>query len=77
LKDIDCGNKKSLLLFNKIDAFHPEHDEASLEEPLSKEETLLYLKKTWMAKMQSDVLFISAQNKVNLDELRAWIVDHI
>lgn len=77
LKDIDCGNKKSLLLFNKIDAFHPEHDEASLEEPLSKEETLLYLKKTWMAKMQSDVLFISAQNKINLDELRAWIVDHI
>ena len=77
LKDIDCGNKKSLLLFNKIDAFHPEHDEASLEEPLSKEQTLLYLKKTWMAKMQSDVLFISAQNKVNLDELRAWIVDHI
>jgi hypothetical protein len=38
---------------------------------------LLYLKKTWMAKMQSDVLFISAQNKINLDELRAWIVDHI
>ena len=46
-------------------------------EPMSKEETLLYLKKTWMAKMQSDVLFISAQNKINLDELRAWIVDHI
>ena len=77
LKDIDCGDKKSLLLFNKMDAFHPEHDEASLEEPMSKEETLLYLKKTWMAKMQSDVLFISAQNKINLDELRAWIVDHI
>jgi len=77
LKDIDCGDKKSLLLFNKMDAFQPEHDEASLEEPMSKEETLLYLKKTWMAKMQSDVLFISAQNKINLDELRAWIVDHI
>jgi GTP-binding protein HflX len=77
LKDIECGDKKSLLLFNKMDAFHPEHDEASLEEPMSKEETLLYLKKTWMAKMQSDVLFISAQNKINLDELRAWIVDHI
>ena len=60
-----------------MDAFQPEHDEASLEEPMSKEETLLYLKKTWMAKMQSDVLFISAQNKINLDELRAWIVDHI
>lgn len=77
LKDIDCGDKKSLLLFNKMDTFQPEHDEASLEEPMSKEETLLYLKKTWMAKMQSDVLFISAQNKINLDELRAWIVDHI
>ena len=77
LKDIHCGDKKTLLLFNKMDAFHPEHDEASLEEPLTKEETLLYLKKTWMAKMQSDVLFISAQNKINLDELRDWIVHHI
>jgi GTP-binding protein HflX len=77
LKDIHCGDKKTLLLFNKMDAFHPEHDEASLEEPLTKEETLLYLKKTWMAKMQSDVLFISAQNKINLDELRGWIVHHI
>lgn len=77
LKDIHCGDKKTLLLFNKMDAFHPEHDEASIEEPLTKEETLLYLKKTWMAKMQSDVLFISAQNKINLDELRDWIVNHI
>ncbi len=77
LKDIQCGDKKMLLLFNKIDAFHPEHDEASLEEPMSKEETMAYLKKTWMAKMQSDVLFISAQNKINLEELRTWIVDHI
>jgi GTP-binding protein HflX len=77
LKDIQCGDKKMLLLFNKIDAFHPEHDEASLEEPMSKEETMVYLKKTWMAKMQSDVLFISAQNKINLEELRAWIVDQI
>jgi GTP-binding protein HflX len=66
-----------LLLFNKIDAFHPEHDEASLEEPMSKEETMAYLKKTWMAKMQSDVLFISAQNKINLEELRTWIVNQI
>jgi GTP-binding protein HflX len=77
LKDIQCGDKKMLLLFNKIDAFHPEHDEASLEEPMSKEETMVYLKKTWMAKMQSDVLFISAQNKINLEELRTWIVDQI
>ncbi|MEY3598996.1 MAG: GTPase HflX [Bacteroidota bacterium] len=77
LKDIQCGDKKMLLLFNKIDAFHPEHDEASLEEPMSKEETMAYLKKTWMAKMQSDVLFISAQNKINLEELRDWIVGQI
>lgn len=77
LKDIQCGDKKMLLLFNKIDAFHPEHDEASLEEPMSKEETMAYLKKTWMAKMQSDVLFISAQNKINLEELRNWIVGQI
>ncbi len=77
LKDIQCGDKKMLLLFNKIDAFHPEHDEASLEEPMSKEETMAYLKKTWMAKMQSDVLFISAQNKINLEELRTWIVNQI
>jgi GTP-binding protein HflX len=77
LKDIQCGDKKMLLLFNKIDAFHPEHDEASLEEPMSKEETMAYLKKTWMAKMRSDVLFISAQNKINLEELRDWIVGQI
>jgi GTP-binding protein HflX len=68
LAEIDKSEKPTVVVFNKIDAYLPPED--ALEEPdgLS---SLDALKKSWMSKLGSEkVIFISAQKKENMDELR-------
>lgn len=71
LSELVCADKPSMLVFNKIDAYTwiPQ-DEDDLTEPTRENISLDELKKTWMAKMQGDCLFISAREKQNIDELR-------
>ena len=60
-----------MIVFNKIDAYTWIEKEADDLTPSTKENvTLDELKKTWMAKMQGDCLFISAREKQNIDTLR-------
>ena len=68
LSDLGCADKPSMIVFNKIDAY----TWIEKEETTSTKEnvTLDELKKTWMAKMQGDCLFISAKEKQNIDTLR-------
>ena len=71
LADLGCADKPSMLVFNKIDAYTwTPQDEDDLTEPTRENISLDELKKTWMAKMQGDCLFISARLKENIDELR-------
>ena len=71
LADLGCADKPSLLVFNKIDAYTwTPQDEDDLTAPTRENISLDELKKTWMAKLQGDCLFISAKNKENIDELR-------
>ena len=60
-----------MIVINKIDAYTWIEKEADDLTPSTKENvTLDELKKTWMAKMQGDCLFISAKEKQNIDTLR-------
>ena len=71
LADLGCADKPSMLVFNKIDAYTwTPQDEDDLTEPTRENISLDELRKTWMAKMQGDCLFISAREKQNIDELR-------
>ena len=71
LADLGCADKPSMLVFNKIDAYTwTPQDEDDLTPPTKENVSLDELKKTWMAKMQGDCLFISAREKQNIDELR-------
>lgn len=72
LKEIKSADKPTILVFNKIDAYEPEKiDEDDLVTERTKAHyTLEDWKKTWMAKLQGDVVFISATDKENLDEFR-------
>lgn len=71
LSDLGCADKPSMIVFNKIDAYTWIEKEADDLTPSTKENvTLDELKKTWMAKMQGDYLFISAKEKRNIDTLR-------
>lgn len=71
LLEIDGEEKPTILVFNKVDAFtYVKKDEDDLSPKTRENMSLDDLKKTWMAKMSDDCIFISATNKTNVDELR-------
>ena len=75
LLDIGAGNKPCLMVFNKIDAYSfEEYDEFSLEERSSRNFTLEEFQKSWMSKENSPSIFISARDRINLDELRSTLL---
>lgn len=69
LQEIKAGDKPTIVVFNKIDAYTPVFDP---QDPLVEENNLENLKKSWMARMDTDhrCVFISAANRENIDELR-------
>ena len=71
LRDLGCSDKPSIIIFNKIDAYRWVDKEPDDLTPATKENvTLEELKKTWMAKLDENCLFLSAKEKTNLDEFR-------
>jgi GTP-binding protein HflX len=78
LDEIGASDIPSILVFNKIDAHVvPDFDEDDLE--VERPPTLEELRKTWMARMDKHnaVVFISALNKLNIDELRNTLYEQI
>lgn len=71
LADLGCADKPSMIIFNKIDNYHWIEKEPDDLTPETKENmTLDELKKTWMARLHDNCLFISAREKENVDEFR-------
>lgn len=71
LKDLGCAEKPSMIVFNKIDAYRwVDKDPDDLTPPTRENVTLDELRRTWMAKLGDDCIFISASEKQNIDELR-------
>lgn len=71
LADLGCADKPSMIIFNKIDNYHWIEKEPDDLTPETRENmTLDELKKTWMARLHDNCLFISAREKKNVDEFR-------
>ena len=71
LAELGCADKPSMLVFNKIDAYSwTPQDEDDLTEPTKENISLDELKRTWMAKLNDNCIFISAREKDNIEELR-------
>ncbi len=71
LAELKVGDKPTLLVFNKIDAYTFIEKEEDDLTPATKENLSLEdLQKTWMAKMEGNAMFISALNKTHFDELK-------
>lgn len=71
LKELECADKPSIIIFNKIDNYRWIDKEPDDLTPETKENiTLDELKKTWMARLDDNCLFISAREKENIDEFR-------
>ncbi len=78
LADLGCSEKPSVYIFNKIDAYSWTEHEADDLTPLRKGEIPLDdLKRTWMAKLNDNCLFISAREKENIQEFKDTIYKKI
>lgn len=79
LKEIESINKPTVLVFNKIDAYQPEviAEDDLVTERTKAHYTLDEWKKTWMAKLQGDVVFISAIDRENFEELRQLVYNKV
>lgn len=77
---IQDDSKKTIVIFNKIDAYQDPN--AEIEEDWDKDPEgplpLNELKKTWMSKLnESKSVFISAQDKENIDALRETLYEEV
>lgn len=78
LADIDAAGKPMILVFNKIDAYTYVEKAADDLTPRTKENlTLEELMKTWMAKLEDNCLFVSAREKINLEELKSVVYQRV
>lgn len=79
LGEIDSGDKPTIMVFNKIDAYRPENLDADdlVTEKSSIHYTLDEWKQTWMHKTGNNALFISALNKKNLDSFKKRVYDEV
>ncbi|CAI8347644.1 MAG: GTPase HflX [Schleiferiaceae bacterium] len=76
LQEIDSQDKPTIMVFNKIDAYtyevpETEEGEEAIEAELAPEHyDLDHWKRTWMNSVGERAVFISAQDKNNIEELR-------
>ena len=80
LAEIKCDDKPTLIVFNKIDAYKAEkYDDTDLmQEKEGRHFSVEEWKSTWMNQHGDDqVVFISATQKENFEELRRKIYSHV
>ena len=79
LAEIKSADKPTLMVFNKIDAYKAEEIEEDdlMTEKTSSHNTLAEWKNTWMNRLGEDVLFISALNKENMEELKKKVYEAV
>ncbi len=78
LKEIDAGDKPTIYIFNKIDAFsYVEKDDDDLSPKTRDNFTLEEWQNSWMAKNNTPSLFISAKEKENIDEFKELLYNEV
>jgi len=77
LRELDTAHKPTYLIFNKIDAYtYLEKENDDLTEVTRENYCLEDLKKIWMAQ-NSKSFFISAKQKMNIEDLRERLYEYI
>lgn len=76
LEAIGAGEKPIIMIYNKIDKFNPEPTSDDIFEDQTVY-SLEDLKRTWMAKGEQPMAFISATEMKGIDELRELIFNHV
>lgn len=72
----ESKDKPMILVFNKVDAFtYVKKDDDDLTPRLRENIPLEEMKQTWMAKMNDNCIFISARERINIDELKSRLYE--
>ena len=72
----ESKDKPMIVVFNKVDAFtYVKKDDDDLTPRLRENIPLEELKQTWMAKMNDNCIFISARERINIDELKSRLYE--
>lgn len=79
LAEIDKTDKPTILVFNKIDAYtYTPLEEDDIQEKTQENYSLEELQKQWMSRMNNTkVVFISAENKENIDEFKSVLYEEV
>ncbi len=79
LQEIKSADKPVIMVFNKIDAYHPEtiDDDDLITEKTKAHFTLEEWERTWMKKMNGHCIFISALNQENIEEFRRLVYEEV
>ena len=78
LMDLGCQDKPRLLVFNKMDAYSWTEKEADDLTPSTKENISLdQLMDTWMARLGEDCIFISARERMHIEELKELLYKRV
>lgn len=78
LQEIGASSKPIFVVFNKIDAYQFEQkDDDDLTPRTRKNWELEELKNSWMAKTNLPCIFISAKNKLNIEEFKTTLYDKV
>jgi GTP-binding protein HflX len=74
LKDLKVVDKKTITVFNKIDAFNPaDHNIDIADTPLTMDD----FNHSWMAKNNAPAIFISATQKENVEEFKTMLYEAV
>ena len=78
LQEIDAGDKPTVYVFNKIDAFtYVKKDDDDLTPRERENISLEEWEKSWMAKNNTPSLFISATQKENIEEFKTLLYEEV
>jgi GTP-binding protein HflX len=78
LTDIEAGDKPTIYIFNKIDAFsYVEKDDDDLSPKTKENFSLEEWQNSWMAKNNTPSLFISAKEKENIEDFKTLLYNEV
>lgn len=78
LADLGAGEKPTIVLFNKTDAYTWIEKEADDLTPATRENiTMEELQRTWMGRLNGECLFVSALKKTGIENMRKVLYDRV